>query len=111
MSSVLAILNVLGLTERKHEGSLLVKSSSAGQGDRQSYVVMFAPYEGSGGALEARLMANEEALREFWSELAIGSDAQRLALAGLIQTGSATIPKVLLTPSQVKRYWPNQKPR
>lgn len=103
LSSALAVLGVLGMIERKHEGFLHVEMSG-----QPGYVVTFAPNEGS-GFLEPKRVPDQDGLQAFWSELGVDADTQRLALASLIQSGSATIPNVLLTRAQARQYWPNQK--
>lgn len=104
LSSVLRILGVLDMLDRKQEGSLLLKRSEGGE-DR--CVVMFAPSFG-GGAMEPKLFVDQESLDAFLSDLDVPPETRRLTLADLEARGGATIPRVALSQAELQEYWPVQ---
>jgi hypothetical protein len=103
LSSVLAILNALGMVAKKIEGTLLMRALKGG-----SVQVMFAPSAGAGRELERKIVTGIPNLRELWTELGVGEDAQRLAAADLVRTEAASITGVELSARQAKTYWPEQ---
>jgi transcriptional regulator with XRE-family HTH domain len=106
LSSALRILSVLDMVERKQEGNLLLRRE--GQTIDGPIVVMFAPYMGPGGFLEQKHFASLQDLTSFLADLKIDPAAQRLALADLERTATATIPNVLLTLTELGDLWPTQ---
>lgn len=103
LSSVLAILNALGMVERKVEGTLLVRGAADGP-----YQAMFAPYAGAGGTLEAKHVAAHPELEALFGELGIDTPAQRTAFADLVRTGAASITGLRLSPRRARELWPAQ---
>lgn len=103
VSSVLAILNALGMVARKIEGTILVRGPADGP-----YQAMFAPSAGAGAALESRSVSTRADLEALLNELGIDTGHQRLALADLLRTGAASITAVRLSPSRAGILWPKQ---
>jgi transcriptional regulator with XRE-family HTH domain len=108
LSSALAIMNALGMTARKIEGSLLFKRLAESP-DISSYEVMFAPYSGAGGALQSYPIQNMRDLKTFLLRLNIEPHTQQNVLASLFQRASATIPNVSLSRMEIRRFWPQQE--
>lgn len=106
LSSVLRILGVLDMLDRKQEGSLLLKRSES---DENGFTVMFAPSVG-GRAMEPRLFADWESLDVFLSELDVSQETRRRTIADLEARGSTTIPRVALSQAELQEYWPVQFP-
>ena len=71
-------------------------------------VVMFAPYMGPGGAMEPKRFRSLQDLTSFLKELKVDPAAQRLAIADLERTQTATIPNILLTMAELHELWPIQ---
>jgi hypothetical protein len=103
LSSVLAILNVLGMVAKRIEGALLIKGPPDGP-----YEVRFAPNAGAGGALENRPTANRTDLEELLAALAASEQAKKSMFAGLERTGAASMTGLHLSRSQILRFWPKQ---
>jgi transcriptional regulator with XRE-family HTH domain len=106
LSSALRILSVLDMVESKQEGNLLLRRE--GQTLDGPIVVMFAPTMGTGGAMEPKRFRSLQDLTSFLKELKIDPAAQRLAIADLERTETATIPNILLTMSELRKLWPFQ---
>ena len=103
LSSVLAILNVLGMVAKRVEGALLIKGPPDGP-----YEVRFAPNAGAGGELETRPAANRAALDELLAALAVDEPARKSVFAGLERTGAASIAGMHLSRSRILKFWPEQ---
>lgn len=104
LSSVLAILNALGMVAKKIDGMLLMRAQKDG-----SVHVMFAPSAGAGRDLERKTVTGGlPNLKALWGELGVNEDAQRLAAADLVRTESASIASLQLSPRQAKTHWPEQ---
>jgi transcriptional regulator with XRE-family HTH domain len=102
MSSVLRILSVLDMVDRKLPGALLLRRS-----DNGSFAASFAPNQG-GGALEAKSFPDRDALSSFLEEIEISEEAKRQAFLQLEQEQMASIAQVLLSTDRLKEYWPVQ---
>jgi transcriptional regulator with XRE-family HTH domain len=102
LSSVLRILSVLDMVDRKVEGAVLLRKTGDG-----SFSASFAPNFG-GGALEAKPIANREALLLFLKDIGITDEPRRVALLQLEQEGVASLPQVLLSPNRLSEFWPVQ---
>jgi transcriptional regulator with XRE-family HTH domain len=102
LSSVLRILSVLDMLERKIEGAILVRRKEDG-----SFSVSFAPNFG-GGALESKAIAGRDALSKFLAELGISDEASGHAFLELEQAGLASVPRVLLSAVRLRQHWPIQ---
>ena len=106
LSSALRILSVLDMVEGKQEGNLLLRRE--GQTLDGPIVVMFAPSMGPGGAMEPKRFGSLQDLKLFLKELKIDPVAQRLAIADLERTKTATIANILLTMAELHELWPIQ---
>jgi transcriptional regulator with XRE-family HTH domain len=102
LSSVLRILSVLDMVDRKVEGAVLLRKTSDG-----NFSASFAPNFG-GGALEAKPIASREGLLMFLKEIGITDEPRRVALLQLEQEGVASVPQVLLSPDRLSQFWPVQ---
>jgi transcriptional regulator with XRE-family HTH domain len=101
LSSVLRILGVLDMLDRKREGSLILKRSES-----QAITAMFAPDFG-GATPETKPLENQEPY-EFLSALNISEEIKRRAIEELGSRGAAMIPKVSLSQAQLEEHWPTQ---
>jgi transcriptional regulator with XRE-family HTH domain len=102
MSSVLRILSVLDMVDRKVEGALLLRRS-----DNGSFTASFAPNFG-GGSLEAKSFPDRDSLSSFLDEIEILDEAKRQAFLQLEQEQLASIAQVQLSADRLERYWPIQ---
>jgi transcriptional regulator with XRE-family HTH domain len=102
LSSVLRILGVLDMVDRKVEGALLLKRGNDGR-----FTVSFAPNFG-GGALEAKPFPDRDALSSFLEEIGISDEAKRPAFLQLEQEQVGSIAQVQLSADRLERYWPIQ---
>jgi len=102
LSSVLRILSVLDMLDRKQEGSLILKRSES-----NALTAMFAPNFG-GGALEPKLLENQESLDEFLAALDVSEEIKRRAIGELESRATATIPRISLSQAQLEEHWPTQ---
>jgi transcriptional regulator with XRE-family HTH domain len=102
LSSVLRILSVLDMVDRKVEGAVLLRKTSDG-----SFFASFAPNFG-GGALEAKPIASREGLLMFLKEIGITEEPTRVALLQLEQEAVASLPHVLLSADRLSQFWPVQ---
>jgi transcriptional regulator with XRE-family HTH domain len=102
LSSVLRILSVLDMVDRKLEGALLLRRGNDG-----SFTASFAPNFG-GGALEAKSFPDRDALTAFLNEIGISEEAKRQAFLQLDQEQIASIAHVQLSADRLDRYWPIQ---
>ena len=108
LSSALRILSVLDMVERKQEGNLLLKRD--GETLDSPIVAMFAPYVGTGGAMESKRFGSVSDLTLFLEELKIDPTTQRVAFADLDRTRTATIPNIQITTTELHDLWQNQFP-
>ncbi|MBZ5626552.1 MAG: helix-turn-helix domain-containing protein [Acidobacteriia bacterium] len=112
LSSVLAILNALGMVAKKIEGTLLLRrleDGSPGHGSDPDVQVMFAPSAGAGRELERKTVTGGlPNLKALLGELGVGEEAQRLAAADLVRTGAASITGLELSGRHAKAHWPEQ---
>jgi transcriptional regulator with XRE-family HTH domain len=102
LSSVLRILGVLDMVDRKLEGALLLRRSNSG-----SFTASFAPNFG-GGSLEAKSFPDRDALSSFLEEIGIPEEAKRQAFLQLDQEQLASIAQVQMSTDRLERYWPTQ---
>ena len=102
LSSVLRILSVLDMLDRKQEGSLILKRSES-----NAVTALFAPNFG-GGALEPKLLENQESLDEFLAALDVSEEIKRRAIGELEVKATVTIPRVSLSKAQLEEHWPSQ---
>lgn len=102
LSSVLRILSVLDMVDRKVEGALLLRRNNNG-----AFTVSYAPNFG-GGALEAKAFTDRNALSSFLEEIGISDEVTGQALLQLEQEQVGSIPQVHLTADRLEHYWPTQ---
>lgn len=103
LSSILRILNVLDMVDRKQEGTLLVRKNNDG-----TFSASFAPNLGEGGAMEAKIFVDREALAKWLNELHVSEKAQAQTLQEMEAQGTARIFGAALTMDELQRYWPVQ---
>jgi transcriptional regulator with XRE-family HTH domain len=102
LSSVLRILGVLDMLDRKQEGTLSVKTSDPRSG---AFDVTFAPNFG-GDPRAAKTLASREALEKFLADLAVPQETQRRAIGEADSRGSGSISGVLVSQTEIERNWP-----
>lgn len=102
LSSVLRILGVLDMLDRKQEGTLLLKRN---EGEKTGFVARFAPNFGS-RVMEPKAFADERSLDAFLEALGVTVEARKRTIADLTLTGSATVPRVALSQVELQEYWP-----
>jgi transcriptional regulator with XRE-family HTH domain len=102
LSSVLRILSVLDMLDRKQEGSLILKRFES-----NAITAMFASNFG-GGALEPKVLTNQESLDELLSAMDISDEIKRRAIGELELRETATIPRISLSQAQLEEHWPTQ---
>jgi transcriptional regulator with XRE-family HTH domain len=102
LSSVLRILGVLDMLDRKQGGTLRVKSSETESG---AFNVTFTPNFG-GDRRAAKTFASREALETFLSDLAVPQETQRRAIGEADSRGSGSISGVLVSQTVIEGNWP-----
>jgi transcriptional regulator with XRE-family HTH domain len=103
LSSVLRILSVLDMVDRKQEGTLIVRRNDDG-----TFSTSFALSLGAGGAMEIKTFANREDLRKALDDLRVSANAQAQVLQDLEGGAAARILGVELTMDELQTYWPTQ---
>ena len=98
LSSVLRILSVLDILDRKQEGTLRVKASD---GQPDGFDVTFTPNFG-GEPRELKSLASRESLEEFLSDLAVPEAAQRRAIGDVANRGIGFVSGVLVSRTEVE---------
>jgi len=102
LSSVLRILGVLDMLDRKQEGTLRVKASETQSG---AFDVTFTPNFG-GDSRGARSLASREALEKFLSNLGVPRETQKRAVGEADSRGSGSIPRLQVSQTEVEENWP-----
>jgi len=100
LSSVLAILNALGMTARDIPGTLLIRGAADGP-----YRVAFAPLAGSERPLEWKEVASLDGVFE---RFGMDAGARRLADADLVRTGEASLTGLSARARVLREIWPEQ---
>jgi transcriptional regulator with XRE-family HTH domain len=103
LSSVLRILSVLDMVDRKQEGTLLLRRH-----DNGTFSASFAPNLSAGGAMEAKVFPDLEALKVGLNELHVPEKVQSQVLRDLEQSGTARIFGTSLSTGELQRNWPVQ---
>jgi transcriptional regulator with XRE-family HTH domain len=103
LSSVLRILSVLDMVDRKQEGTLLLRRH-----DNGTFSASFAPNLGAGGAMEAKVFPDLQALMQGLHEMHVPEEAQSQALRDLELSGTVRIFETSLSTSELQKYWPVQ---
>jgi transcriptional regulator with XRE-family HTH domain len=101
LSSVLRILGVLDMLDRKQEGTLRVKASETQSG---AFDVTFTPNFG-GDPRAAKTLASREALEEFLLHLGVPEETQKRAIAEADSRGSGSIPRLRVSQTEVEKSW------
>jgi transcriptional regulator with XRE-family HTH domain len=102
LSSVLRILGVLDMLDRKQEGTLRVKASETQSG---AFDVTFTPNFG-GDPRAAKTLAGREALEKFLSDLGVHEETQKRTLGEAHSPGSGSILDVLVSQTEIEENWP-----
>jgi len=106
LSSALAILKVLDMVVTMIEGTLRIHRDE-GDGTAPLHV-MFSPYAGSGGAMEAKLLPDLTALEDFLHSIRVETEEQQKALGELRRKYETSILHVQISSTAARRYWPEQ---
>jgi transcriptional regulator with XRE-family HTH domain len=102
LSSVLRILGVLDMLDRKQEGTLRMKASETQSG---AFDVTFTPNFG-GDPRAAKAFARREALEKFLSDLGVSEETQKRAIGEADSRGSGSIPRLQVSQTEVEENWP-----
>jgi transcriptional regulator with XRE-family HTH domain len=102
LSSVLRILSVLDMVDRKQGGTLLLRRHDG------AFSASFAPNLGAGGAMEAKVFPDLQALTQGLYEMHVPEEAQSQALRDLELSGTVRIFGTSLSTSELQKYWPVQ---
>jgi len=101
LSSVLRILGVLDMLDRKEEGTLCVRAS---QTRPKGFEVRFNPNWGE-QPREAKTLATRESLEEFLSDLGVPEETQKRAVSDVASRGVGFVSGVQLNQTDVDRNW------
>jgi transcriptional regulator with XRE-family HTH domain len=101
LSSVLRILGVLDMLDRKQEGMLRLKQSETEGG---GFDVTFTASFGS-DTREAKTIVGREALEKFLTDLGVPEETQKRAIGEVDSRGSGSIPGVLVSQAEVEENW------
>jgi transcriptional regulator with XRE-family HTH domain len=101
LSSVLRILGVLDMLDRKQEGTLLVKASEKQRG---AFDVTFTPNFG-GDPRSAKTFASRESLEKFLSDLDVPEEKQKRAIGEADSRGTGSIPRLQVSQTEVEEHW------
>jgi transcriptional regulator with XRE-family HTH domain len=101
LSSVLRILGVLDMLDRKQEGTLRMKPSET---ERGGFDVTFIANFG-GDLREAKTIVGREALEKFLTDLGVPEEIQKRAIGEVDSRGSGSIPGVLVSQAEVEENW------
>jgi transcriptional regulator with XRE-family HTH domain len=102
LSSVLRILGVLDMLDRKQEGTLRVKASETQSG---AFDVTFTPNFG-GDPRVAKAFPSHEALEKFLSDLGAPEGTQKRAIGEADSRGSGSIHRLQISQTEVEENWP-----
>ena len=105
LSSVLRILGVLDMLDRKQEGTLRLKASETRDG---AFDVTFTHTFG-GDQREAKTFATLKSLEAFLSDLAVPEETQKRTIGEASSRGSGSIPRLQISQTEVQENWPNVK--
>jgi len=103
LSSVLRILGVLDMLDRKQEGTLRVKASETESG---AFDVTFTLNFG-GDHRAAKTFASREILATFLSDLGVPGETRKRVIGEADSRGSGSIPRLQLSQTEVEENWPN----
>ena len=105
LSSVLRILGVLDMLDRKQDGTLRLKASETRGG---AFDVTFTPIFG-GDQREAKTFASLKSLQAFLSDLGVPEETQKRTIGEANSRGSGSIPRLQISQTEVEENWPNVK--
>ena len=101
LSSVLRILGVLDMLDRKQEGTLRVQASEKESG---AFNVRFTPTFGS-DQRAVKSLPNREALEKFLSDIGLPEETYQRAIGEANGRGCGSIPKVLMSRTEIEGNW------
>ena len=101
LSSVLRILGVLDMLDRKQEGTLRLKASETRDG---IFDVTFTPTFG-GEPAERKTLTSRESLERFLSDLGVPQKRQKRAMGEIQRRGSGLISSVLVSKAEMEENW------
>jgi transcriptional regulator with XRE-family HTH domain len=104
LSSVLQILGVLDMLDRKQEGTFRVKASETQSG---AFDVTFTANFG-GDPREARTFASRQALEKFLSGLGVPEQMQKRAIGDADSRGNGSIPRLQVSQTEIEENWPKR---
>ena len=102
LSSVLRILGVLDMLDRKQQGTLVVKASETRP---DGFDVIFTPNFG-GEPRERRTLASHESLERFLSGLGVPQEGQNRAMGEIQRRGKGLISGVLVSKAEMEEAGP-----
>jgi transcriptional regulator with XRE-family HTH domain len=102
LSSILRVLGVLDMLDRKQEGTLRVKASETQSG---AFDVTFTPNFG-GDPRAAKTVASREVVEKFLSDLGVSEETLKRAIAEADSRGSGSIPRLQVSQTEVEENWP-----
>lgn len=102
LSSVLRILGVLDMLDRKQEGTLRLKASETQGG---AFDVTFTPTFG-GDQREAKTLSSRKSLEAFLSYLGVAEETQQRTIGEASSRGSGSIPRLQISQTEVEENWP-----
>lgn len=101
LSSVLRILGVLDMLDRKQQGTLVVRRSEESDG----FDVAFTP--SFGGEPRARkVLASGELLKKFLSDLGLPETERMRVMSDIEGRGSGLLPGVFVSQATMEENWP-----
>jgi DNA-binding XRE family transcriptional regulator len=103
LSSILRILSVVDMVDRKQEGTLLLRRH-----DNGTFSASFAPNLGAGGAMEAKVFPDLKALTVSLNEMHVPEETQSQVLRDLQQPGTVRILGTSLSTGELQKHWPVQ---
>ena len=105
LSSVLQILGVLDMLDRKQEGTLRVKASEKQSG---AFDVTFTPTVG-GTPRATRTITSRESMEKFLLDLGVSEQMQKRASGEVDSRGRGSISGVLVSQTEIEEHWPEKK--
>jgi transcriptional regulator with XRE-family HTH domain len=102
LSSILRVLGVLDMLDRKQEGTLRVKASETQSG---AFDVTFTPNFG-GDPRAAKTVASREVVEKFLSDLGVSEETLKRAIGKADSRGSGSIPRLQVSQTEVEENWP-----
>jgi len=105
LSSVLRILDVLDMLDRKQEGTLRVRASEKQSG---AFDVTFTPTFG-GTPRATRTIASRESMEKFLWDLGVSDEMQKRAIGEVDSRGMGSISGALVSQTEIEEHWPEKK--